>query len=177
MQTKTFFLAFAMILATVGNTLASPKGCPGQGQYQEFLAGLSAEQQTRVRELADTHHEQLFALRTTLGVKHAEMESMFATFPLDKDALERISAEITALQGNINQLNTRYRIALIEAAGKPLPARSRTGCGPVVGCTGPDRGTPPCASPHGHGMHGSPKGAPSSDAGHGVGSPTENPHT
>jgi zinc resistance-associated protein len=159
MNTKTLILTLFILVMAAAGLQAYQGGCPGTGHYQDFMAGLSPEQQEKVQKLTDAHHEQLFALQKDLSAKHAEMEALLAVVPPDKAAISTLMDDVNALQAKKNALNADYRISLTEITGKPLPLDSGKGCGPASPCPGRTTGC----------------GAPSSEAGNGDGAPSATP--
>jgi len=150
MHVKHLILALTLVLALAAGAQAYKGGCPGQGHYQDFMSGLTPEQQQKVQELTDKHHEELFALHKELLAKHEAMEALFAATPADKAAIDKAVAEVSALQAQKERLNADYRVALSEAAGKPVPLGSGRGCGRMAGHgahssgAAPGSGSGPC---------------------------------
>ncbi len=152
MYRKNLIIALAMVLALASGVQAFQGGCPGQGHYQDFMSGLTPEQQEKVQKLTDTHHEQLFALHKELKARHQAMESLFAAVPADRAAIDKAVAEVSELQGKKDKLNADYRVELSEIAGKPVPLDSGRGCGARAQCGPPSSGAPsagsaPCCPP------------------------------
>lgn len=152
MYRKTLILSLLLVLFLAAGVQAYKGGCPGQGHYQDFMSGLTPEQQEKVRKLTDTHHEELFALHKELKARHEAMEALFSAVPADKAAIDKAVAEVSELQAKKAKLNADYRVQLSEIAGKPVPMESGRGCGAAAGC-----------------------GANSSGAGHGAGHAPCNP--
>ncbi len=146
MYPRIAILSLLLILFLAGGVQAYKGGCPGQGHAQDFMSGLSPEQQEKVRKLTDSHHEELFALNKELKARHQAMEALFDAVPADKAAIDKAVADVSEVQAKKARLNADYRVALSEIAGKPFPKESGKGCGAGAGC-----------------------GAYSSDAGHGGG--------
>ena len=144
MYLKHLILALTLVLALAAGAQAYRGGCPGQGHYQDFMAGLSPEQQEKVQKLTDAHHEQLFALQKDLDAKQAEMEAPLAVVPPDKAAISTLMGDVNTLQAKKNALNAEYRISLTEITGKPLPLDSGKRCGPETPCPGQTTG---CGAP------------------------------
>lgn len=164
---KQLLLTLLLVLVAVAAVQAYQGGCPGQGHYQDFMSGLTPEQQQKVQQLTDAHHEQLFALQKEIKTKHEAMETLFAATPVDKAAVDKAVAELNDLQAKKAQLNADYRLALTEATGKPVPMESGRPCGAgtsgkcgaSAGCPGAQgsgatssgakakgAGTPPCCA-------------------------------
>ena len=150
MYLKNLILALTLVLALAAGAQAYKGGCPGQGHYQDFMSGLTPEQQQKVQELTDVHHKELFALHKELLAKHEAMESLFAATPADKAAIDTAVAEVSELQAKKVKLNADYRVQLSEIAGKPVPLESDKGCGRMTGCgayssgASPGAGSAPC---------------------------------
>lgn len=160
MTSKSLILTLFILIVAAAGLQAAQGGCPGTGHYQDFMAGLSPEQQEKVKKLTDAHHEQLFALQKELKAKHAEMEALLAVVPPDKAAVSKIMDQVNALQAKKNTLNTDYRISLTEITGKPLPRDSGQGCGPTPPCLGAGCGAPSSDAPSGVGAtSGKPQGS------------------
>ena len=134
MHPKNLILALALVLILAVGAQAYMGGCPGQGHYQDFMSGLTPEQQEKVRTLTDTHHEQLFSLQKELKARHEAMEALFVASPADKAAIDKAVAELNELQAKKARLNADYRVALSEIAGKPVPLESGRGCGQRAQC-------------------------------------------
>lgn len=143
MYLKHLILALTLVLALAAGAQAYRGGCPGQGHYQDFMSGLTPEQQQKVQALTDEHHEKLFALHKELLAKHQAMESLFSATPADKAAIDKAVSEVSALQAQKDKLNADYRVALSEVAGKPVPFDSGRGCGRMAGCGAPSSGASP----------------------------------
>ena len=139
---KPFLLSILLIITVAGGVSAYQNGCPGQGHYQDFMSDLTPEQQGKVKELTDTHHEKLFALQKEIKERHAAMEALFAKAPVDKPAVDKAVADLSKLQAEKSKLNADYRVALTEITGKPLPLESD--CGRGKGCGA--RTAPPCGA-------------------------------
>jgi len=152
MYLKNLILALLLVLAGAAAAQAYQGGCPGQGHYQDFMSGLTPEQQEKVQTLTDEHHEKLFSLQKELKARHEAMEALFASSPADKDAIGKAVAEVNELQAQKTKLNADFRIALSELTGKPVPMESGSGCGAMSGCganssgAGNGSGHAPCAS-------------------------------
>jgi zinc resistance-associated protein len=150
MYIKHLILALTLVLALAAGAQAYRGGCPGQGHYQDFMSGLTPEQQQKVKSLTDKHHEELFALNKELVAKHEAMEALFAATPADKAAIDKAVTELSALQAKKDKLNADYRVDLSEAAGKPVPLDTGRGCGRKAGCgayssgASPGAGSAPC---------------------------------
>lgn len=140
MYRKHLILALLLVLALAPGVQAFRGGCPGQDHYQDFMSGLTSEQQEKVQTLTDTHHEQLFALHRELQARHQAMEALFAAVPADKAAIDKAVAEVSELQTKKNRLNSDYRLELSEIAGKPVPLGSGRGCGARAQCGPPSSG-------------------------------------
>ena len=134
MYPRTIILSLLLVLALAAGVQAYKGGCPGQGHYQDFMSGLTPEQQDKVRKLTDTHHQELFALHKELKASHDAMEALFSAVPADKAAIDKAVAEVTELQAKKARLNADYRVQLSEIAGKPVPMESGRGCGAAAGC-------------------------------------------
>jgi hypothetical protein len=134
MYPRIAILSLLLTLFLAGGVQAYKGGCPGQGHGQDFMSGLSPEQQEKVRKLTDTHHEELFALNKELKARHEAMEALFEAVPADKAAIDKAVAEVTEVQAKKARLNADYRVALAEIAGKPFPKESGKGCGAGAGC-------------------------------------------
>lgn len=150
MYLRTAILSLLLTLFLAGGVQAYKGGCPGQGHYQDFMSGLSPEQQEKVKILTDAHHEQLFALNKELKARHEAMEALFDAVPADKAAIDKAVAEVSAVQAQKAKLNADYRVELAEVAGKPVPKESGNGCGAGCGAyssgAGHGAGNAPC--PH-----------------------------
>jgi zinc resistance-associated protein len=144
MTTKSLILTLFILIMAAAGVQAYQGGSPGAGHYQDFMAGLSPEQQEKVQKLTDAHHEQLFALQKDLNAKHAEMEALLAVVPPDKAAISTLMGDVNTLQAKKNALNAEYRISLTEITGKPLPLDSGKRCGPETPCPGQTTG---CGAP------------------------------
>lgn len=147
MHPKNLILAFALVLILAVGAQAYMGGCPGQGHYQDFMSGLTPEQQEKVRTLTDAHHEQLFTLQKELKARHEAMEALFAASPADKAAIDKAVAELNELQAKKAKLNADYRVELSEIAGKPVPPESGQGCGQRAQCGAPSSGAETGAGP------------------------------
>lgn len=157
MYTRTLLLALTLLLGTVAGVSAYP-GQQWHGQYQGFVSDLTPEQQAKVQQITDAHHEQLFTLNKELETKAADMEALFAVFPPDKAAIGALMAEINALQIQRTKINVDYRLELMDLVGKPIPARSEKGYGPKGGCAGTAM---PCPGAYSRGPHAGPGGSTS----------------
>ena len=73
MYARHLILSLLLVLILAAGVQAYQGGCPGQGHYQDFMSGLTPEQQEKVQKLTDAHHEQLFALNKELKAKHEAM--------------------------------------------------------------------------------------------------------
>ena len=147
MNHRNLILALLLVLALAAGVQAYQGGCPGQGHYQDFMSGLTPEQQEKIQKLTDTHHEELFTLQKELKAKHDAMEALFAAVPADKAAIEKAVAELNELQAKKAKLNADYRVELSEIAGKPVPLESGRGCGPKAQCGATSSGVTPGAGP------------------------------
>lgn len=98
MYLKHLILLLALVLALAAGAQAYRGGCPGQGHYQDFMSGLTPEQQQKVQALTDEHHKELFALHKELVTKHEAMEALFAATPADKAAIDKAVSEVSGLQ-------------------------------------------------------------------------------
>lgn len=137
MYKKTLFFALSMLLmAAVGVSAYPGHQGQGQGHYQDLMAGLTKEQQDKVKQLTDAHHEKLFVLNKELEGKGSALEALFAVVPPDKAAIEAEMVEINALQAQKSKLNVDYRLDLMEVTGKPVPMQPGKGCGPKANCPG-----------------------------------------
>ncbi|MBU4525877.1 MAG: periplasmic heavy metal sensor [Desulfomicrobium sp.] len=145
MYLKHIILLLTLVLALAAGAQAYRGGCPGQGHYQDFMSGLTPEQQQKVQALTDEHHKELFALQKELVTKHEAMENLFAASPADKAAIDNAVSEVSGLQAKKAQLNADYRVELAEIAGKPVPFESGRGCGRKGGCGAYSSGATPCA--------------------------------
>lgn len=145
MYLKHLIIALTLVLALAAGAQAYKSGCPGQGHYQDFMSGLTPEQQQKVQELTDVHHKELFALHKELLAKHEAMEALFAATPADKDAIDKAVTEVSELQAKKEKLNADYRVGLNEIAGKPVPLESGKGCGRMSGCGAHSSGATPGA--------------------------------
>ncbi|PKN42416.1 MAG: hypothetical protein CVU60_06960 [Deltaproteobacteria bacterium HGW-Deltaproteobacteria-18] len=145
MYLKHLILALTLVLALAAGAQAYKSGCPGQGHYQDFMSGLTPEQQQKVQELTDVHHKELFALHKEILAKHKAMEALFAATPADKTAIDKAVAEVSELQAKKERLNADYRVELTEIAGKPGPLESGRGCGGNSGCGAHSSGASPDA--------------------------------
>ncbi|GAB6113642.1 periplasmic heavy metal sensor [Desulfomicrobium salsuginis] len=134
MYARHLILSLLLVLILAAGAQAYKGGCPGQGHYQDFMSGLTPEQQEKVQKLTDVHHEQLFALHKELKAKHDAMEALFAAVPVDKAAVDKAMAEVNELQAKKAKLNADYRIELTEITGKPVPLESQRGCAGAAGC-------------------------------------------
>lgn len=134
MYARHLILSLLLVLILAAGAQAYKGGCPGQGHYQDFMSGLTPEQQEKVQKLTDVHHEQLFALHKELKAKHEAMEALFAAVPVDKAAVDKAMAEVNELQAKKAKLNADYRIELTEITGKPVPLESQRGCAGAAGC-------------------------------------------
>ena len=134
MYFRHLILSLLLVLILAAGAQAYKGGCPGQGHYQDFMSGLTPEQQEKVQKLTDVHHEQLFALHKELKAKHEAMETLFAAVPVDKAAVDKAMAEVNELQAKKAKLNADYRIELTEITGKPVPLESQRGCAGAAGC-------------------------------------------
>lgn len=148
MYRKNLILAFFLVLVVTASAQAYKGGCPGQAHYQDFMSGLTPEQQEKVNALTEVHHKELFALQKELKVKHDAMEALFAAVPADKTAVDKAVAEVNELQAQKARLNAEYRVQLSEIAGKPVPMQSGKGCGYKGRCgaysSGDTVGSAPC---------------------------------
>ena len=72
MHLRHLILALLLVLALAAGVQAYQGGCPGQGHYQDFMSGLTPEQQEKVQKLTDAHHEELFTLQKELKAKHGK---------------------------------------------------------------------------------------------------------
>jgi Spy/CpxP family protein refolding chaperone len=153
MYLKHLILLLTLVLALAAGAQAYRGGCPGQGHYQDFMSGLTPEQQQKVQALTDEHHKELFALHKELVTKHEAMETLFAATPADKAAIDKAVSEVSELQAKKVKLNADYRVELAEIAGKPVPFESGRGCGRMAGCGAcssgatPSAGSAPCCPP------------------------------
>ena len=153
MYPRTIILSLLLVLALAAGAQAYKGGCPGQGHYQDFMSGLTPEQQEKVQKLTDTHHEELFALHKELKARHEAMEALFSAVPADKAAIDKAVAEVNELQAKKAKLNADYRVQLSEITGKPVPMESGKGCGAAAGCganssgAGNGAGHAPCSPP------------------------------
>lgn len=152
MYLNKLILSLAMILVLASGVQAYQGGCPGQRHYEDFMSGLTPEQQEKVQKLTDTHHEQLFALHKELKAKHQAMEALFAAVPADKAAIDKAVAEMSELQAKKDKLNADFRVGLSEITGKPVPLGSGRGCGAKAQCGPTSSGAPyagsaPCCPP------------------------------
>jgi Spy/CpxP family protein refolding chaperone len=143
MYLKHLIIALTLVLALAAGAQAYKSGCPGQGHYQDFMSGLTPEQQQKVQELTDVHHKELFALHKEILAKHKAMEALFAATPADKTAIDKAVAEVSELQAKKEKLNADYRVELTEIAGKPVPLESGRGCGGNSGCGAYSSGATP----------------------------------
>lgn len=134
MYARHLILSLLLVLILAAGAQAYKGGCPGQGHYQDFMSGLTPEQQEKVQKLTDVHHEQLFALHKELKAKHEAMEALFAAVPVNKAAVDKAMAEVNELQAKKAKLNADYRIELTEITGKPVPLESQRGCAGAAGC-------------------------------------------
>lgn len=137
-------------------------GCPGQkghGHFQDFMSGLTPEQQEKVRAATDKHHEKLFAIQKELRSKEQALDALYAVTPVDKAAVQKLVGEVNALQVQKTELNAAYRLELTEITGKPLAPGSGRGmpaCGDGKPC-------PPESRRGGYGCEGQkpcPQGVP-----------------
>lgn len=133
MYARHLILSLLLVLILAAGVQAYQGGCPGQGHYQDFMSGLTPEQQEKVQKLTDAHHEQLFALNKELKAKHEAMEALFAAVPVDKAAVDKAMAEVNELQAKKAKLNADYRVGLTEITGKPVQMESK-GCQGAAGC-------------------------------------------
>jgi len=140
MHVKHLIIALTLVLALAAGAQAYKGGCPGQGHYQDFMSGLTPEQQQNVQALTDEHHKELFALHKELLARHEAMEALFAATPADKAV-----TEVSELQAKKTKLNADYRVELTEIAGKPVPIESGKGCGRMSGCGANSSGATPGA--------------------------------
>jgi len=153
MYIKHLILLLTLVLALAVGAQAYRGGCPGQGHYQDFMSGLTPEQQQKVKALTDEHHKELFALHKELVTRHEAMEALFAATPANKAAIDQAVSEVSELQAKKSRLNAGYRIELAEIAGKPVPFESGRGCGGKAGCGAyssgatPSAGSAPCCPP------------------------------
>lgn len=153
MYLKHLILLLTMVLALAAGAQAYKGGSPGQGHYQDFMSGLTPEQQQKIQALTDEHHKELFALHKELVAKHEAMEVLFAAAPADKAAIDKAVSEVSELQAKKAKLNADYRVELAEIAGKPVPFESGRGCGRMAGCGAyssgatPSAGSAPCCPP------------------------------
>jgi Spy/CpxP family protein refolding chaperone len=145
MYLKHLIIALTLVLALAAGAQAYKGGCPGQGHYQDFMSGLTPEQQQKVQALTDEHHKELFALHKELLARHDAMEALFAATPTDKSAIDKAVAEVSELQAKKAKLNADYRVELTEIAGKPVPIESGRGCGRMSGCGANSSGATPGA--------------------------------
>ena len=143
MYLRTATLSLLLVLFLAAGAQAYKGGCPGQGHYQDFMSGLTPEQQQKVQALTDEHHEKLFALHKEILAKHEAMEALFAATPADKAAIDKAVSEVSELQAQKERLNADYRVALSDVAGKPVPFDSGRGCGRMAGCGAPSSGASP----------------------------------
>jgi len=70
MYLKHLILLLTLVLALAAGAQAYKGGSPGQGHYQDFMSGLTPEQQQKIQALTDEHHEDLLALHKVLVAKH-----------------------------------------------------------------------------------------------------------
>ncbi len=89
---------------------------PGPRHVLELAGelGLTAEQIGRVEAVRDTMHERAVAIGRRIVALERALDTAFAGRTIDERALERATAEIGRLQGELRFVHLRAHLAMVE---------------------------------------------------------------
>jgi len=105
-------MAGADALARGGRRGRMRAGGPGMGPGAVSMLNLTADQQQQIVKLRAEHQVQVAPLLAELGVKRAELQTLWLAGGLDAGAVRDKSAEIEKLRSQLHEARVEHRLAV-----------------------------------------------------------------
>lgn len=124
MRTKIFIpaaLAFVFLLSVpaLGNAAHEQHGAPG-AQTPETGKDAAAVDPEKAYLLKQEFVAKTAELQGKLKAREAELETTLATKPGDEAAIKKLTADISALRGQLFEQTTLYRLRFAKETGTPI---------------------------------------------------------